>query len=235
MTSLRPHIGALQSEQGFTLIELLIASILALIVAGGLMSFVIVSLHQENAVSSAAFASQRAQTGLRQLTQDLVQAQNIPDSSATTGNDTPVVISYTATTFSAALYVPIPGSTSAGTKVVWTCTAQTSSSPGSCTRTAGSTTATEINGVISASITPTDSTGSTVPSCGGDPTGTGTPLPVCGSIVQSGNPLAKFPSLVALSLQVSDISQADSSQTHTVAGTTNGETFNTSIDLRNYT
>jgi hypothetical protein len=224
----------LGSEQGWTLIEQLWWIILGAIVAGGVMIFVIVSLHQENAVSSSAFASQSAQVGLQQLTHDFIQAQNLPDATAAngTGNDTPVVINYTGTGFTAVMYLPVSGSVSTGTQITWSCVAQSSTTQGTCTRTVGGVSTIEINGVISAAITPIDSSGNTIGSCAGDPHNS--VLSACSGVSHSSTAQAVFPTSLALSLQVSTISQADAAQTHTVAGTSQGEAFNTSIQLRNY-
>ncbi|MEA2298332.1 MAG: hypothetical protein QOF77_1268 [Solirubrobacteraceae bacterium] len=145
----------LRGEAGFTLNETLLAMALAVIVVGGPMSFIIVSLNQQNTVSSRSVAAREAQVGLAQLTHDLREAQYITDSSG--ADTTPVALSSTATTATASFYLPIAGSPSAaGSHVVWTC----STVAATCTRAVGAGSAIpQIRGVTGATFTGTSSAG----------------------------------------------------------------------------
>lgn len=225
------------AEGGFTLVEMLVAMVVALLILGALESFIVLSLKQTNTTESQAVATQAAQGAMQQLTNDVRQAQNIPDAAAANSevNDAPVVISYTtgaAAGFSAKLYIPTSGSTAQGTAVTWTCTAAAGASLGSCTRTVGAATRTEISGVISATITPQSASGATLGSCVGDPTGNAAVLPACSGVVQTGSPNAVYPSNVQLSINVSTVSL--NVRTQTVSGVSHGLTLNDSVQLRNY-
>jgi prepilin-type N-terminal cleavage/methylation domain-containing protein len=198
------------SERGYTLIELLVAIVLALVVAGAAMSFLIVTTDQQNVVASRAVSARQAEVVLQRLTREVREAQNIV--SATTGtNTTPVNVTYGAGSSSVSFYLPGAGSTSAGTRVTWTCTAGAS-----CTRTTGTTTVTELTGVSSANFTPISSSGATLASNAG--TGSS----------------PSYPSAFDIALQVKVISQLDAGQTHVAAGITSAITVQDGVTLRNY-
>jgi type II secretory pathway pseudopilin PulG len=57
-----------------TLVELLVGSLVALLVGGAAMAFMIVSINQENGASSRTVAARVAETTLEQLARDLRQA-----------------------------------------------------------------------------------------------------------------------------------------------------------------
>lgn len=200
----------LRCERGLTLIELLVAMVLGLVIAGAAMGFLIVTIHQQNVVSSRAVAERQAEVVLQRLTREVRQAQNIV-SSSTGGDTTPVNVTYGSGTSSVSFYLPSSGSTAAGTQVTWTCTAG-----GSCTRTTGTTTVTELAGVSSAAFTPIGSGGTALASNAG--TGS-TP---------------SYPVSIQIELQVKDISQLDTSQTHIVTGITNPITVQDGVALRDY-
>ncbi|HEY5195577.1 MAG TPA: prepilin-type N-terminal cleavage/methylation domain-containing protein [Solirubrobacteraceae bacterium] len=215
-TSLHNHRSrpSLRSADGFTLIELLVAMAAGLVLAGGLMTFLIVSIDQQDGVSSRTFATRQAETGLALFTRDIREAQNNADSTATLGNDTPVVITYTtgvSAAFSASFYIAPAGGCSGATTcdhLTWSCTAASGGVPGSCTRTCVAPTAalasgsctvagnqqSEVAGVSSATITPTGTTGNTI----------GTAI----SGTPPGSP-PSFPVYVAVNLAVEAISQND--------------------------
>jgi Tfp pilus assembly protein PilW len=144
-----------RDERGLTLVELMITIVTGLIVVVGPLSFMIVSINQQNTSSSRSFAARQAEQGLERFAADLRQAQEITDATGT--NTTPVTLTATSATF----YVPIAGSPSSlGTKVVWTCTVG-----GSCTRKFGSASAVPvITGVTALTLTGTDSNGNSATS-----------------------------------------------------------------------
>jgi type II secretory pathway component PulJ len=208
----RPEKGlVLSDEAGFTIIEMLLVIVLSLIVVGGAMSFLIVTLDQQNAVSSRAVAERQAEVVLARLTRELREAQDVTDGS--TGADTtPVNVSYDgAGTSSVSFYLPTPGSTAAGLQVTWTCTAG-----GSCTRTASGNTVTQLTGVQSATFTPIGSAGTVLASNAG--TGSS----------------PSYPSTVDITLQAKDISQLDAGHSHVVRGISNPITIQDGVSLRNY-
>jgi prepilin-type N-terminal cleavage/methylation domain-containing protein len=200
----------LRDRRGLTLIELVIALALTLVVAGGAMTFLIVTLHQENVVASRAFATREAEVALQRLTRELRQAQDILDTS--TGADTtPVNVTYGGGTSSVSFYLPNAGSTAAGTQVTWTCTANAT-----CTRTANSTTVVELTGVSSATFTPTSSTGAVLASGAG----------------ALSSP--SYPSLVNITLQTKALSQAGTTHTSVATGLTTPITVQDGVALRSY-
>jgi Tfp pilus assembly protein PilW len=152
----RARLRGLRGEAGFSLNELMLAMVLAVIVVGAPMTFIIVSLNQQNAVSSRSVAAREASVGLSQLTRDLREAQLVSNSAGV--NSTPVSVTNVGGVATATFYLPNAGSTAAGTQVVWTCT------PGaSCTRKLGAATAVpEITGVTAATFTATAADGSSV-------------------------------------------------------------------------
>lgn len=147
----------LAGEAGFTLNELLVAMTLAVILVGGLMTLIIVSLHQQNTASSRSVAAREAEVGLAQLTHDLREAQYVTD--ATGANTTPVALSSSAGVATVSFYLPAAGSPSvAGSQVVWTCT-----TGANCTRKLGGGAAVPwIRNVTAATFTGTSIAGATV-------------------------------------------------------------------------
>jgi hypothetical protein len=124
-----------------------------------------------------------------------------------------------AKTTSLTFYVPTSvsnGVTTAndnsGVQVTWTCpsSAQSSTYIGTCTRAVtGVGTKTLITGVQSATFTPYDSTGT-----------------------QQSAPWTN-PSTLDITLDLQDVSQSDTTQSHTVTGVANPIVLQTSVDLRN--
>jgi len=147
----------LRDEQsGFTLIELLVATVLSLVVVGGPLTFIIVSLDQSNATVSRSSAARQADVGLARLTRDLREAQLVTNSAGV--NLTPVAVSNTAGVASLSLYLPNVGSVAAGSNVVWTC-----APTANCTRKVGAGSAIPvIRGVTAATFTGTAADGTTV-------------------------------------------------------------------------
>ena len=135
-----------RDERGFTLIELLVAMVVALLVGGAGLTFMVVAFHQQNAISSRTTTTNRAEQGLEQLVRDLREA--------TTGV---TISSPSGTTTQVQFNIPTPGTAGASTEqVTWTCA---TSGVGTCTRVLGTgltaTSKTEIAGVQSMVFTPT--------------------------------------------------------------------------------
>jgi prepilin-type N-terminal cleavage/methylation domain-containing protein len=202
-------------QHGFTLIELLVAMIIALVVVGAAMSFIIVSIDQENAISSRTIAARNAETALGQLARDLRQAMT-QDATGTVKHVSITTTATTPPTTTISFSVPVPGTPAPGNNttsqsVTWTCQGSTTT-PGTCKRQVGSGgNQIEIVGYESASFT--DASGNTLTPTITDPAYLG----------------------VQLSLQVT--SQLDRTQytatPHALRGSTNPIVVQTGIDLRN--
>ena len=117
-----------------TLTELLIAMVAAVVLGAAAMIFIVVSLNQENAVSSRAVATRNAQAALGQLSRDLRQAMP-----ASLGGSAVTVTSSATTppTTTISFSIPTPGSYTTAQTLTWTCQGS-SSSPGYCKRQLGS-------------------------------------------------------------------------------------------------
>lgn len=131
-------------DGGFTLIELVVVMSIAFVVLGGSLYLAARSFKSTNSVESFATSTDNVQRGIDELTHDLAHAT-----------------SATVTATTATLTVPNPDPSLAAVTptptmtVVWTCTAGSS-----CTRKVGTGTArAEIPGVVSATLTPTYTTG----------------------------------------------------------------------------
>jgi type II secretory pathway pseudopilin PulG len=242
-----PANTPLRSEDGFTLVEVLVATIAALVLAGALMTFLITTIDQQNAVSSQSVATRQGEVGLAQFVRDFRDAENNPVATSGTyplANRTPVVITYTtgsAAGFSASFYTAPAGgcdgsSTSRCDQVTWSCTAASGGVPGSCTRTCTAPSAAlaagacafgaavhsepEVTGLAAATITPTDASGNPITTAvSGIPPGMG----------------PSYPSYVGVSFSIETISQSDTGTppTHTVAGSSN-VMLSGGVNLRNY-
>jgi hypothetical protein len=185
--------------------------VLTLVVIGGPLAFMIVSINQSNASSSRSFAARSVESTLERLMRELREAQHVQD--PTTGtNLTPVDVTYGGGSASVQFYVPQAGSSGVGTQVTWTCTAG-----GACTRSAGGVVATMLTGVTSVGFLPINAlTGATLPSGAGN-----------------ANP-PSYPSSVQVTLGVQVTSQLDPSRTRTVSGVTNPIVVQGGVALRNY-
>jgi hypothetical protein len=183
---------------------------LGLVVAGAAMTFMIVTLHQQDIVNSRSVATRAGEVVLQRLTREIRQAQDILNSS--TGSDTtPVNVTYGGGTSSISFYLPIAGSTAAGTQVTWTCTANAS-----CTRAAGGHTVIMLPGVSSATFTPTGSGGTALASGAG-----------------SGS-TPSYPTDVNITLVFKALDQSGTTHTGVVPGLTNPITVQAGVSLRNY-
>ncbi len=230
----RPLLGRLGQESGFTLVEVMVAMTVGLVLAGALMSFLVSSIHAGDGIASRTFSATRVEAGFAQLTRDLREAQNLPDSAGALSNgvkvndDSPVVITYTTGStahFTASFYLPnTTTSTLPGSAVTWTCTAASGTVYGTCTRAVGSVTATEITGVTSATITPMASDGTTI--------ATATLTGPAGSQLATppGSP-PQYPSSVSVALNVVPISANDKTDTRAVTGST-AITLQAGVNLR---
>lgn len=73
------RLRALLTEaRGFTLPELLIATVLGLIVVGGAVSVVTVSMNNQPRISSKSAAIQQARTAMERITRELRQSSTVP-------------------------------------------------------------------------------------------------------------------------------------------------------------
>ena len=132
--------------------------VLGLIVTTAGLAFMITTLHQNNAVNSRAVATRSAEVALEQLSRDLSQAMTTSESSSAL---TPTVSSSgSTTTFS--FSIPTPGSDTTPENVSWSCSGSTSA-PGWCTRTIGSTTHQWIVGYESLAFTNSAGTALSLP------------------------------------------------------------------------
>lgn len=203
-----------RQQAGFTLIELLVAMALALIVVGAPMSFLIVSMDQQNSISSRTYAARQAQSGLEQLTRDLREAI----STDTTGATYNVTVSSSGAQTS--LSFEIPGGATGATgvygfvpdasqAVTWTCPNTSATAAGNCTRTIGASARVEIAGVNSATFTPTGSSGTTMT------------LP------------ATNPSYIGIALSVQAASQSGTTHSQAARGDSNPILVQGGVDLRN--
>ena len=74
------------SQQGFTLLELLVAMILASIVIGSLLTFMLSILNTDRREQAKSASEQEIQAALEYISRDLQQALYVYDSSALTAN-----------------------------------------------------------------------------------------------------------------------------------------------------
>ncbi len=199
-----------------TLIELLVAMMVFLIISGAAMTFLIVSIDQQNSIVSRTDAARQAEGGLQQLDRDLRQAMALDASN----NALTVQIwtDSTTKTTSASFYVPTPGNDTTGQLVTWSCPSTAATSVGSCTRSLGSTSLIKIAGVKSLAFTALDSSGNAITLCA----------------AQSGCALS--PASVSMTAQIYAISQLDhtSGRTNVVRGASNPITVQSGTDLRNF-
>jgi prepilin-type N-terminal cleavage/methylation domain-containing protein len=118
-----------RDERGFTMVELLVAMVVALLVGGAGLTFMVVTFDQQNAISSRTAASRQAEQGLQQLVRDLRDAMPSP-------NSVTVSTSPSDKTTSIAFSIPTLGSSSTAQAVTWTCpsTAVSGANIGTCYR-----------------------------------------------------------------------------------------------------
>jgi prepilin-type N-terminal cleavage/methylation domain-containing protein len=200
-------------ERGFTLIEMLVAMSLSLVIGGAAMTFMVVSIDQQNAVSSRTVAARNAETALEQLTRDLRQAMT-QNASGGALHVTVTNATTTPPTTTISLSIPTPAANGATDttpqSVTWSCQGS-ATSPGTCTRTVGSVAHTEVVGFESFSFT--NASGSTL------------------------TPTVTDPPYLGITLNVQDTSQLDRTQytstPHAVRGSTNPIVVQIGVDLRN--
>jgi hypothetical protein len=178
---------------------------LAIVVVGLPMSFIVLSLRQQNVAASRAEAATQAELGLGRLTRDLRQIA--PNTAAT--------FTWSSTGAGASFTLPQPGTQGATNEtVVWSCSF---GATGTCTRAVdGSAAVIEIRNVADLALTATDATGDQLG-------GTG-PLYT-----------ATDPAFVGITLKVLDLSQLDSTATpsHGVSGINNPITVEDGVEIRN--
>jgi type IV pilus assembly protein PilW len=142
-------------EHGFTLIELLVAMSIGLLLLGGLVTFLVFGLGQQDGIISRAVASNQAESGLEELVRDLREAvTSVSISTSSASKSTSI-----------SFYIPAPGTAGAQTDAVtWTCPSTAEAATyfsGSCTRAltagTGTTTTTPIAGVQSMLFSPVSS------------------------------------------------------------------------------
>jgi hypothetical protein len=171
------------------------------------MGFIIVSLNQQNDITSRTVATRDAETALAQLSRDLRQAMP-----ATIGG-TPVQVQTTAgtpPTTTISFSIPTRGASTNPQGVTWTCQGSVSS-PGYCKRAIGATNLTEVVGYEALSFSN-------------------------GSQAQLTPPITN-PGYLGISLTIGVTSQLDAKQytsgAPTVVANTNPITIQTGVDLRN--
>jgi type II secretory pathway pseudopilin PulG len=199
------------AEAGFSVVELLVGILAAVVVGAAAMTFLIVSLDQENAVSSRAAGTRQAAAALAQLTHDLSQA--IPASLG--GSAVTVSSSGTTTTINFSVptqsYGGAPDYTTRQSET-WTCQG-TSASPGYCKRQVGSG-ANRVEIVGFESMTFADATGATL------------------------TPTFTDPAYLSITMQLQETSQLDNNQyggTPTAVRGSQPITVQAGVDLRNET
>jgi prepilin-type N-terminal cleavage/methylation domain-containing protein len=225
---LRGTRSRLQHEDGFTLIELLIAMVLTLVIAGSAMTFMIVTLHQENGVASRSFATREGEVALQRLTRELRQAQDIVSATGpNAGSDTtPVNVTYGSGTSSVSFYLPAVGSTAAGSLVTWTCTANAN-----CTRTSC------LASAVVAGACPTGGATVTITELTGVSSATFTPIGLSGTVLASGAGTGSppsYPSVVNMMLQTKALTQSGTTHTSVATGLTTAITVQDGVALRSY-
>jgi hypothetical protein len=146
----------LACSRGYTLAEVVIVMALSTVVFGVPLTFIVLSLTQQNVSSSRSVAATQEEVGLERLDRDIRQALASPSSTFTWGS----------TSASVSMYVPVAGTGGGSSQqITWSCTFPA----GSCTRTAGSGSAvTEITNVQSVTFAPVDTSGNALG--GGGPT-----------------------------------------------------------------
>jgi hypothetical protein len=169
------------------------------------MTFIVMSLQQQNVSASRTAAATQEELGLGRLTRDLRQV--VPSTTST--------FTWSSTSASASFTVPVPGTAAASNEtVIWSCTF---GNTGTCTRKVNAGTAVkQISNVENVSFSALDASGNVL---GG------------GSSPFS----ATNPAYVGITVKVLDVSQLDSTSapSHAVAGVSNWITVADGVDLRN--
>ncbi|MHB8658515.1 MAG: PulJ/GspJ family protein [Solirubrobacteraceae bacterium] len=199
----RPSRAPRGEQCGYTLVELLVVMTLAVIVVGVPMSFIVLSLTQQNVASSRSTAAVQEELGLARLTRDL---REVVPSTTTTFTWGPSSASVTFT-------IPVAGTGAASTQTVtWSCDFAPT---GSCTRQVGSgNTVRELIGVQGVTFSPVDASGHQLG---------GSTAPYT----------AQNPAYVAITVKVQDTSQSDPSASAGVSGVGNPLILQDGVDLRN--
>jgi prepilin-type N-terminal cleavage/methylation domain-containing protein len=204
----------LRAQDGFTIVELVVAMALALVVVGAPLTFLIVSMKQQDSISSRAYAARQAQTALEQLTRDLREAI----STDTTGATYNVTVSSSGAQTSISFEIPggATGSTGvygfvpdASQSVTWTCPNTSATTAGNCTRALGGSSRVEVTGINSATFSPTSSSGAAMS------------LP------------ATNPAYVGVALSVQASTQNGTTHSQAAAGDSNPILVQGGVDLRN--
>ena len=187
------------------MIELLVVIVGTVFVVGATLTFLVVSLKQQNVTASRSAAATQEEVGLARLTRDLRQV--VPSTTST--------FTWSGTTAAASFTLPSPGTGGASTQtVVWSCSLGPA---GTCTRAVnGGTAVKEIANVEVLSFSALDESGNTLGGAGPSYSATN-------------------PAYVGITVQVLDVSQLDntSSPSHAVTGVSNWITAHDGVDLRN--
>jgi Tfp pilus assembly protein PilW len=233
----------LGQESGFSLIEIMVGTILSLVLATGIVDFMLVSFDRQNQATSRTTASAQAETELEYFLRDIRQAQYDLTS---TGNLTPATVTFGGGSSSSSFYLPpSSGTFSQGTKVTWAC----STSAATCTRTVGATTITKLSHLSAATFLPTGGTTSggttiasstacttTAPCC----TATSTTCSVAGTAssgiacTSSTQCTTTSPTFVGVTLQESITSQAQGASGRSVRGISHVVTVQDGTGLWSY-
>lgn len=154
---LRSRASSLRSsESGFYWVELLVAMVMALIVGAAALTFMVVTFHEQNNISSRTTATNQAESGLEALVRDLRGAVTSVTVTNPTGSTTQI-----------SFYIPTPGSFTTNELVTWTCPSTSATALGTCTRAVtpsggGTTTRAVITGVQSMAFSPVSSSNTTL-------------------------------------------------------------------------
>lgn len=113
----------LRGEHGFLWIELMVAMVMALLVGTVVITFMVVTFHEQNNIASRAVATNQAESGLERLVRDLREAVTSVSITNPTSATTQIQFS-----------IPTPGSDTVAELVTWNCPSASAITVGNCTR-----------------------------------------------------------------------------------------------------
>lgn len=178
---------------------------LMLVVVAAPLTWIVLSINQQNGISSKTYATRVAEVGMEAITRDIHEAYQTPFGTAA-GNASSVTIATSGATTTLSLDLPPTATLPYGQPVTWSCVATTG-----CTRTQGTSVRTFFQGLNQITLTGTVSTGS-----GSTPTATNL-----------------NPDYIAVTAVVNPINQLDTTRTTTVSHGV-AVTINGGADLRGF-